>query len=347
MIYDAEMRRALLLVAALPFVAAASAAGLASLAGLGSTLLSSGAVPSAQALAGIPAAYLGTYRAAAATCPGLPWSVLAAIGTVESGNGTSTLPGVHSGTNAAGAEGPMQFLPATFAAYDQPVPPGGAAPPTPFDPTDAIYAAARDLCANGARDGADIPAAVHAYDHSQAYVAQVLSWAATYAAPAPAGAPGPAGDPGPAGAIAVGYALEQIGTPYRWGDEAPGVGFDCSGLTQAAYAAAGVDIPRTSEAQWSALPHVPLDDLQPGDLVFFDPGELIAGLPGHVGIYVGDDEMVDAPHAGATVRIESLTGWPRPLGAARPSPVAPGTGQAALAGEGRQPATTTATTKAG
>ena len=69
---------------------------------------------SPAATAGIPPAMLALYEEPAATCPGLPWTVLAAIGTVESDNGQSTLPGVRSGANAAGAEGPMQFLPATF-----------------------------------------------------------------------------------------------------------------------------------------------------------------------------------------------------------------------------------------
>ena len=87
----------------------------------------------------IPPEYLTAYMAAAASCPGLSWSVLAAIGTVESDNGTSTAPGVASGANSAGAEGPMQFEPATFAEYAQPVPPGGAVPPSPYD------AARRDL----------------------------------------------------------------------------------------------------------------------------------------------------------------------------------------------------------
>ena len=289
-------------------VIAAAAGGLVSLVFAGSSLLSSDVVPSSQAVSAIPAAYLQSFEAAAATCPGLPWSVLAGIGRAETDFGADTQ------TSSAGAVGPMQFLPTTFAAYDTPVPPGGASPPSPLDPTDAIYAAARDLCANGAKDGADIPGAIYAYNHSQAYVAQVLSYAAAYAAPAPA-----ATAPSPAAAEAVGYALAQIGTPYRWGGETPGVGFDCSGLTQAAYAAAGIAIPRTSEAQWSGLPHVPLDQLQPGDLVFFNPGEFIAGLPGHVGIYIGSGEMVDAPHTGATVRIENLATWPMPLGAARPS----------------------------
>ena len=69
---------------------------------------------SSAATATIPPAMLALYQDAAATCPGLPWTVLAAIGTVESDNGQSTLPGVHKGANAAGAEGPMQFEPSTF-----------------------------------------------------------------------------------------------------------------------------------------------------------------------------------------------------------------------------------------
>ena len=79
-------------------VAAGAGAGIASLLGGGD------ATPSATATANIPPAMLALYQEAAATCPGLPWTVLAAIGTVESGNGTSTLPGVHSGANSAGAE---------------------------------------------------------------------------------------------------------------------------------------------------------------------------------------------------------------------------------------------------
>ena len=301
------------LVLTVVVVAAGAAAGIASL--FGGSLFAGDVTPSAQAQAEIPASYLGLFQAAAATCPGLPWSVVAGIGRVE------TDFGADNHVSSAGAEGPMQFEPATFAAYDTPVPPGGVNPPTPFDPVDAIYAAARDLCANGARGGADIPGAIFAYNHSQAYVAEVLSYAAAYAAPAPA-----ATAPNPAAAEAVSYALNQIGTPYRWGGETPGIGFDCSGLTQAAYAAAGIAIPRTSEAQWSALPHVPLDALQPGDLVFFNPGEFIAGLPGHVGIYIGNDEMVDAPHTGATVRVENLANWPTPFGAARPAALSPAAG---------------------
>ena len=119
--------------------------------------------PSATATGSIPARYLSLYQRAAAICPGLPWTVLAAIGTVESDNGQSTLPGVRSGTNVAGAMGPLQMLGPTFAAYDTPVPPGGVNPPSPYDPVDAAYAAARDLCANGGRGGTNLPGAVWNY----------------------------------------------------------------------------------------------------------------------------------------------------------------------------------------
>lgn len=129
----------------------------------------------------VPSQMVGLYKQAAVrTCPGLAWTVLAAIGTIESGNGTSTLPGVHSGSNYAGAQGPMQFEPATFAAYDEPVPPGGASPPSPYDPTDAVFAAARMLCANGGSSQAGLPAAVFAYNHASWYVDEVMSLASLY-----------------------------------------------------------------------------------------------------------------------------------------------------------------------
>jgi len=73
----------------------------------------------------------------------------------------------------AGAEGPMQFEPATFDAYDEPVPPCGPDPPSPYDAVDAVYAAARMLCANGGRNGADIDAAVFDYNHDDVYVVDV------------------------------------------------------------------------------------------------------------------------------------------------------------------------------
>jgi cell wall-associated NlpC family hydrolase len=283
--------------------AAAGGSGTAGVAGAAGTG-SSSASPSVTAASEIPPGMLALYvAAAAATCAGLPWAVLAAIGTVESGNGTSDLPGVHSGANGAGAEGPMQFEPGTFAAYAVPVPPGGAVPPSPYDPVDAVYAAARMLCANGAAGGTDVPAAVFSYNHDDAYVSEVLSLAETFEQVAP-----PAVTTPTVGATAVAWALAQVGTPYIWGGETPGVGFDCSGLVQAAYKAAGVALPRVAQNQFDATPVLTEGTmLEPGDLVFFGTGPRDVS---HVGIYIGVQSgrtmMVDAPHTGARVRVEAF-----------------------------------------
>ncbi|MGH9075608.1 MAG: C40 family peptidase [Acidimicrobiales bacterium] len=306
------------LVLLVAVLAAGAGAGIAS-------LLDGGAsAPSASAPGQIPPAMLILYQQAATTCPGLPWTVLAAIGTVESDNGQSTLPGVHSGANAAGAEGPMQFEPATFAVYDEPVPPGGANPPSPYDPTDAVYAAARDLCANGAANGADLSAAVFAYNHASSYVSEVLDLAQSYGQTQAQTVAA-----GTAGGIAVDWALAQVGTPYVWGGETPGVGFDCSGLVQAAYEAVGISLPRVAQDQFDAGRPVPAGDpLEPGDLVFFGGGP---GSIDHVGLYVGTQGgeafMVDAPHTGADVREDTFStaigspfGDMTYLGAARPAP---------------------------
>jgi len=137
--------------------------------------------PITLARADIPADYLTWYISAAQTCPGLPWPVLAGIGKVESDHGRSTLPGVHRGANFAGAEGPMQFLPGTFGEFAVNADPGQ--PLSPYDPADAIFTAARMLCADGARGGrtAGIEQAIFAYNHAGWYVAEVLSWAGVYA----------------------------------------------------------------------------------------------------------------------------------------------------------------------
>jgi cell wall-associated NlpC family hydrolase len=349
---------------AAPFVALiGAAAGLlatgavilgGSVAGLSEGVGGSGASASNTAVANIPAPMLDLYREAASSCPGLSWAVLAAIGTVESGTGTSDLPGVHSGANSAGAEGPMQFEPATFAHYDMPVPAGGADPPSPYDPTDAIYAAARYLCANGAGTFASLQAAIYDYNHNDAYVTEVINLAESYLAP-PTPAPGPASEAGSiavsavgsasvtgsalvtgsaadsaaaavdgAGVVAVDWALEQIGTPYVWGGETPGVGFDCSGLAQAAYKVAGIAIPRVAQDQYDAGPQLPDGaPLEAGDLVFFGGS---ATDVEHVGLVVSPGVMVDAPYTGVDVREDTFPtavgasfGSERYIGATRPS----------------------------
>jgi peptidoglycan DL-endopeptidase CwlO len=94
---------------------------------------------------------------------------------------------------------------------------------------------------------------------------------------------------------AVQFVYDQLGCPYLYGGTGPcHPGFDCSGLVQAAWAHAGISIPRTTYEQWGALPHVSESDLQPGDILFFD------GI-GHEAMYVGGGYFIDAPHTGAFV----------------------------------------------
>ena len=116
--------------------------------------------------------------------------------------------------------------------------------------------------------------------------------------------------PGPAAAAAIEFARAEIGKPYVYGASGPDA-YDCSGLTMAAWGAAGVSLPHYSGAQYSRLPKVPLDAMQPGDLVFWG-----SGGSRHVGLYVGNGLMIHAPHTGDVVRIAAVYG--RPVGAARP-----------------------------
>ncbi|WP_416968218.1 NlpC/P60 family protein [Streptomyces sp. 4F14] len=260
--------------------------------------------PSRAALTDIPPAYLTLYIQASATCPGLPWTLLAAIGKTESDHGRSTLPGVHTGANYAGAQGPLQFLPATFRSVTarHRLPEGGSTPPSPYDAHDAVHAAAAYLCDSGARGGTDIPGAVRTYNHSDTYVSQVLAQAQSYTAGTEFGT-----DTTPTATAleAVNYAQGQLGLPYEWGGDGPiagDSGFDCSGLTTAAYAAAGITLPRTAQTQYDHGPLLPTDtQLRPGDLVFY--GSPRGGIH-HVGLYIGSGQMIDAPRPHVPVRIE-------------------------------------------
>ncbi len=255
--------------------------------------------------AAVPPGWLTLYQQAATTCPGLPWSVLAAVGTVESDSGQSDAPGVRSGANPAGAEGPMQFEPATFAAYAT-VGPAGARPASPYDPVDAVYSAAALLCADGAGSPATLETAILDYNHDDAYAETVLTLALAFEA-----------DPGASGTVvaALSFAARQLNTPYVWGGTGSG-GFDCSGLAQAAYGAAGIALPRVAQQQFEAGPAVPTGStVEPGDLIFFGGGPATVD---HVGLYVGGGEMIDAPHTGALVRFDDAH-WPGLVGATRPA----------------------------
>jgi cell wall-associated NlpC family hydrolase len=271
-------------------------------------------------VADIPAEYLALYRQAAQTCPGLDWSILAAIGKVETDHGRSQLPGVHSGMNSAKAGGPMQFLQPTFDSVvaHHPIPPGGAHPPSRYNPHDAIYAAAAYLCDSGARDGRDLHAAIFAYNHAEWYVKKVLDQADTHARSArSANDCASVRSPNRVAEIAIEFACSQRGLPYVWGGNGPAegdAGFDCSGLVKAAYAAAGIALPRTAQTQYNVGPPVLVNSLQQGDLVFFGSGPTHIT---HVGLVIAPDVMIDAPDFGLPVRLDPI--GRRVVGATRPS----------------------------
>jgi len=160
----------------------------------------------------------------------------------------------------------------------------------------------------------------------------------TVTAPKPAAAPpAPSGNQTPAGAgnssaaqVAIAAASAYKGTPYAWGGggtNGPGWGsgvddgirgFDCSGLTQYAYAQAGISIPRNSRAQYSALPKVSSNALRPGDLVFWATDTSDADTIHHVAIWLGNDRILEAPQSGSVVK-ESAMRWRGYIGAGRPT----------------------------
>ena len=140
---------------------------------------------------------------------------------------------------------------------------------------------------------------------AQAAREQAPSSAPTSIVPPPVNVP--VGNPGVGHPQAASIALQYLGVPYRWGGASPS-GFDCSGLVMYVYARLGISLPHYTVAQWNA--GVPVSSPAPGDLVFFD------GL-GHVGIYIGNGQMVDAPHTGSVVRIDSISGFGSYNGARR------------------------------
>ena len=132
--------------------------------------------------------------------------------------------------------------------------------------------------------------------------------------PAAPSAPEPAASvPSPASTagIAVSAAQGQLGVPYKFARSEPGVAFDCSGLTKYAWGKAGVYLPHQSAAQFASTPHIPEDQVQPGDLIFY-----YAPI-GHVAIYIGGGMMIHAPASGDVVKV-SVVNWGKVVGVSRP-----------------------------
>jgi peptidoglycan DL-endopeptidase CwlO len=292
-----------------------------------------------EAADSIPASYLFWFQTIGKRY-GVPWVILAGIGKVESNDGQTTLPGVHSGANAFGAAGPMQIGIGGAAGNEW-----GGAPvhaesehvngvatdadgdgvADVYDPGDAIAGAAKYLLEHGVLD--NVTGAIFAYNHLESYVQDVLYWAGVYARggysvqpvtldSAAQCLPGVGHSPGNSAAAAITFAEEQIGKPYQWGGTGPD-SYDCSGLVMMAYRAAGIDIPRTSQEQWAWGPHISPSQVEPGDLVFFVGADGTRIAPGHVGIVIGGGLMIEAYSTGFPIRIAPY-GDRDPVGFTRP-----------------------------
>ncbi|MFC8660765.1 C40 family peptidase [Streptomyces sp. NPDC057199] len=257
------------------------------------------------------------------------------------GGNTTVFPDTDSGRwdgTATGerAVGPFQFLPSTWQGVGKDA--GGDKTADPHNADDAALGAAVYLCGNG-RDltkRSQLKAAIWQYNRSGEYVANVLGWIDQYAAAAKD--PALKNVTGRVRAV-IEAALSQRGVPYSWGGgnangKSTGIccspsgksgagikGFDCSGLTQYAYAKAGIRLPRTAAAQAGVGQRIPASlgalALKPGDLVFY------AYAPGrdttiyHVGIYVGSGRMVNAARPGTVVRLDPVSAMSGFAGGAR------------------------------
>ncbi len=289
-------------------------------------------VASVSARNSIPANYLALFRSIGAQYK-VPWVILAGIAKVESDDGQTTLPGVHSGANSFGAAGPMQIgiggtagnqwggapvHPASEKVNGVATDANGDGTASVYDPADAIAGAAKYLLAHGVLD--NVQQAIFAYNHLESYVQAVLYWADLYASggytvssatlvSAPKCLPGVAltSDTVGTAAAAIAYAEQQLGKPYQWGGTGPDA-FDCSGLVMMAYRAAGIDIPRTSQQQWAWGPRVSPSQVRPGDLVFFAGSDGTRTSPGHVGLVIGGGLMIEAYATGFPIRIAPYSG---------------------------------------
>ena len=262
----------------------------------------------------VPAAYAPLIQQWGTLCPQLSPPLLAAQMYQESGFNPNAV-------SPVGAQGIAQFMPGTWAIYG--IDPTHAhASPDVWDPADAIPSAATYDC-QLAQDTKNVPgnatsnmlAAYNAgpyavissdgipgYTQTEDYVTNINKLSESFAATTTISYSAQA-----AGAIY--FAQSRLGTPYLWGGEglaSQHYEFDCSGLTQAAYASVGITIPRVAADQWYAGPHPTRAQLQPGDLVFFSTSPTDPSKIHHVGIYVGGGMMIDAPHTGSVIRYDSI-----------------------------------------
>jgi cell wall-associated NlpC family hydrolase len=267
---------------------------------------------------------------AGSLCPGISAPLLAAQIDAESGWNPSAV-------SPSGAEGIAQFLPATFTAYARND--DGTGNVSPFNPVDAVMAMGRydcSLLANVSGLTGQTPASlmlaaynagvgavlafqgIPPYPETEAYVVRVESLVPIYTASLSSSSPSSS-----FGQLVVAAATGELGVAYSWGggnasgptvgigSGADAIGFDCSGLVLFAFAQASsgqIAMPHSSELQATMGTPVAPADIQPGDVVAFALGANQTDFD-HIGIYIGNNEMIDAPDTGAFVRVDTLNSY--------------------------------------
>lgn len=300
----------------------------------------------ATAMAQIPSAMLDVYAGAGVDCPGLPWQLLAAVGTTQDPdlgtqldpttgeihpsivgptlNGQDGEPAVSDPTQPSGwarAEGPFGILTTVWHAYGVVAPGDGHPTPDHQSAWDGTFTFAHVLCVDLGATAGDVETALARYDADPTWDEAVLTLALSYGmgasvgtGTAPSGGIGAVPPPGATYQGQIGEVItaaeSQLGVPYVWGGESPGRGFDCSGLVQWAYAQAGISIPRTTYEQADVGIEVPRpwrDTVEPGDLLLMAGDETGQTVPlGHVAMAVGTGLMIQAPYTGTVVQIDPI-----------------------------------------